>query len=283
MKIQKSFMNELPTLYLVATPIGNLDELTPRAIEILHEVDVIAAEDTRTSMKLLQHFDITTHLISHHNFNEKQSSKGIVNLLKQGKHVAIISDAGYPLISDPGLNVVALAIQEGFNVVPISGANAAINALVASGLSCQPYLFWGFLSSNTNEAMKELKQVQYYPCTLLFYEAPHRLLKTLRLMQEILGDRYLCVARELTKKHEEFIRGTASEILDNLQEVKGELVLVVEGYNKEDEKDVLLKDVHIKVEEYIALGMSTSIAIKTVAKDFGLSKNEVYQRYFNRS
>lgn len=276
---QKSFVNERPTLYLVATPIGNLEELTPRAIDILKNVDIIAAEDTRNSMKLLQHFNIDTHLIAHHNFNEKESSKGILNLLKQGKSVAIISDAGYPLISDPGQGVVSMCISEGFNVVPISGASAGINALVASGLSAQPYLFKGFLSQSNSEAIKELIALKNYPMTLILYEAPHRIERTLKNCLEVLGDRKICLAREITKRYEEFIRGQISEVLEVVNDIKGEMVIVIEGYQKVDDPDIVMKDVSIKIEEYIEAGMSPSSAIKQVAKDFGLSKNEVYNRY----
>ena len=242
MNRQKSFENDKATLYLVATPIGNLSEMTPRAIEVLKSVDVIAAEDTRNTMKLLSHFDIKTRCMAHHMHNEYESARGLLALLEEGKNVAVVSDAGYPLVSDPGQVVVNMVVEAGFNVVPISGANAALNALVASGLSAQPFMFVGFLKANENERRKSCE--------------------------------------ELTKKHEEFLRGTISEILDICDDLKGEMVLVLEGY-KEDEisDDIPFSVLYEKIHCYIQSGYSTNEAIKKVAKDHGLSKNEVYKQY----
>ena len=221
LKRQKSFINNRPTLYVVATPIGNMHEFSPRAVDILKNVDVIAAEDTRTSAPLLKKFDITTHLIAHHNFNENQSTKGIVEMLMNGKNVAVISDAGYPLISDPGYALVKECVDNDINVVPVSGPSAGINAVVASGLVAQPYIFYGFLSSNMNEARRELEQLQEYPMTLIFYVSPHKVTKTLEIVMETLGDRKACLARELTKKFEEFNRGYLSEIIPSLRSSRG--------------------------------------------------------------
>ena len=193
MNRQKSFENDLPTLYLVPTPIGNLNEMSERALEVLNYVDVIACEDTRTSGVLLKHFNISKRLISYQNYNENASSKGIVQLLKEGTKVALISDAGYPLVSDPGQRVVMDVIGAGFNVVPVSGSNAVLNALVASGLIVQPFIFVGFLPPNTNDCVKKLKEYKPYPMTLVFYEAPHRLEKMLKSALEVLGDRKCCV------------------------------------------------------------------------------------------
>mgnify|MGYP001485405130 FL=1 len=203
---QKSFENEKATLYVVATPIGNLEEMTPRAIHVLESVDVIAAEDTRNTLKLLNYFGIRTRLIAHHQHNEEQSANGLLELLRQGKNVAIVSDAGYPLISDPGSVVAKKVMEEGFNVVPISGSNAMLNALVASGMNTRHFLFYGFLKAQEKERIRELHELKYYPFTIVFYEAPHRIEKMLKSCLEVLGNRQICLARELTKKHEEFIR-----------------------------------------------------------------------------
>lgn len=273
---QKSFENNQPTLYLVATPIGNLNEMSPRAIEILKNVDIIAAEDTRTTMKLLSHFDIHTHCIAHHMHNEKKSALGLLNLLNEGKNIALVSDAGYPLLSDPGQSAVELIAEAGFNVVPVSGANAMLNGLVASGLIVMPFYFKGFLSSNGNAAKKECEQLKEMDCTLVFYEAPHRISKTLQIFLEVFGDRKICLARELTKKHEEFIRGTVSEVLEIAEELKGEMVLILEGKQEETVQltdSEILKQVNLLIEQ----GISSSYAVKQVAKEFNLSKNEVYQ------
>ncbi|MEG0239689.1 16S rRNA (cytidine(1402)-2'-O)-methyltransferase [Anaerorhabdus sp.] len=273
---QKSFGNEMPTLYLVPTPIGNLDEMTPRAIEILKNVDVIACEDTRNSMKLLQHFDIHTRYVQYHNFNEQESSKGLLLFLEQGKNVAVISDAGYPLISDPGQVIVSKAISLGYNVVPLSGCNAMLNALVGSGLITQPFMFIGFLPANQKESVKVLNQYKHYPMTLIFYEAPHRIEKMLASVLEVFGDRQVCVARELTKRHEEFIRGLCSEVLEEIQGAKGEMVVVVEGFNEELKPAIDMNEISLLVDEAIQQGLSKSDAIKAVAKQTGMSKNEIY-------
>lgn len=273
---QKSFGNEMPTLYIVPTPIGNLDEMTPRAIEVLKNVDVIACEDTRNSMKLLQYFDIHTRFVQYHNFNEQESSKGLLQLLEQGKNVAVISDAGYPLISDPGQVIVNKAIALGYNVVPLSGCNAMLNALVASGLITQPFTFIGFLPANQKESVKTLNLYKHYPMTLIFYEAPHRIEKMLASVLEALGDRQVCVARELTKKHEEFIRGCCSEVLEEIKGAKGEMVIVVEGFNEELKPAIDMGEITLLVEEAISQGLSKSDAIKAVAKQTGMSKNEIY-------
>lgn len=272
---QKSFEENQPSLYLVATPIGNLSEMTPRAIEVLKTVDIIAAEDTRTTMKLLSHFDIHTHCIAHHMHNEKKSAQGLLNLLNEGKSVALVSDAGYPLLSDPGQSAVELIAEAGYSVIPISGANAMLNALVASGLLVMPFYFKGFLSSAVNQAKKECDALKAMSCTLVFYEAPHRIKKTLTMFLEVFGDRKICLARELTKKHEEFIRGTISEIIAIADELKGEMVIVLKGADEEIEKmseESILSQVNGKIEQ----GLSTSYAIKEVAKENNLSKNDVY-------
>ena len=276
MNRQSSFDNGQPTLFLVPTPIGNLDEMTPRAIEVLKSVDVIACEDTRNSGLLLQRFGIKNRLVAYENFNEVSSCKGLIKLLEEGKDIALISDAGYPLINDPGQRIVTEATKMGFNVVPLSGCNAMLNALVASGLIVQPFIFIGFLPAHKNDRIRKLREYEHYPMTMVFYEAPHRLSKCLEDCQEVLGNRQCCLARELTKLHEEFIRGTISEIREIADTLKGEMVLVIEGKPEEVlhlDNDYILN----MVNERIAEGMSTSEAAKAVAHQTGMSKNEVYQ------
>ncbi len=274
---QKSFENDMPTLYLVATPIGNMDEMTPRAVEVLRQVDVIACEDTRTSGQLLKHFDIHARLISYQNFNEDPSARGIIHLLSQGQNVALISDAGYPLISDPGQRVVMEASTRGYNVVPISGSSAVLNAVVASGLTAQPFIFVGFLPSSANDCRKKLIEYRSYPMTLVFYEAPHRITRMLECVQEVLGDRRCCIAREMTKIHEEFLRGTVSELRKEAEGLKGEIVVVVEGNRDDYEKDVDYGEILHMVNEYIEQGISRSDAVKEIARKTGISKNKIYE------
>ena len=273
---QKSFGNEKPTLYLVPTPIGNLSEMSPRALEVLNSVDVIACEDTRTSGQMLKHFNISKRLIAYQNFNEESSSRGIINLLSQGNNVALISDAGYPLISDPGQRIVNEASAAGFNVVPLSGPSAVLNAVVASGLIAQPFLFIGFLPSANGDRVKKLQEYRNYPMTMVFYEAPHRITKMLKSCLEVLGDRRICLCREMTKIHEEFIRGTISEVLEISDELKGEMVVVIEGNRDDYSKDIDMSIILNMVNESIEAGMSTSSAIREVSRQTGISKNRIY-------
>jgi 16S rRNA (cytidine1402-2'-O)-methyltransferase len=282
MKRQKSFQNDLTSLYLVATPIGNLNEMTPRAIEVLKQVSVIACEDTRTTSVLLKHFGIETKVISHHAYNEKESASGIVKLLESGQDVALVSDAGYPLISDPGYIVVQEVIDAGFNVIPISGSSAVLNALVASGLVTQPFIFYGFLPNTDKDFNQTVNQLKAYPYTLIFYEAPHRIQKTIAKLIPILGDRKAVIAREITKKFEEFLRGTLSELGDIEEELKGEIVLVVEGQREEKPEVVDLAEINERINAYVEGGISASEAIKQVAKEIGLNKHEIYNAYHNK-
>jgi len=270
-------MKNSATLFLVATPIGNLNEITPRALDILRSVDVIACEDTRNSVKLLSHFDIHTKLITYHNFNEEVSSKGIIELLEQGKNIALISDAGYPLISDPGYVLVNEVIDKGFNLQTISGPSAGLHALVSSGLDTKHYLFYGFMNAKASQAKKELEEVKEFPYTLIFYEAPHRIEKTLKLCLEVLGDRRAVVARELTKIHEEYIRGNLSE-LAKLEDIKGEIVLLIEGYKKVD-KETSEEDLLKEVKELVEKGDKTKLAVSKVAEKYKVSKNNLYNSY----
>ena len=278
---QKSFENEKPTLFLVPTPIGNLSEMTPRALEVLSSVDVIACEDTRTSGQLLRYFEISKRLIAYQNFNEESSARGIVNLLSQGNNVALISDAGYPLISDPGQRVVSQVTAAGYNVVPVSGCSAVLNAVVASGLIVQPFIFIGFLPAGNTDRVKKLREYKPYPMTMVFYEAPQRIQKMLQSCLEVLGDRRCCLCREMTKIHEEFLRGTISEMIEIAGDLKGEMVLVVEGCRDDYSKDVDMSMILKMVNESVEAGMSTSQAIKDVAGRTGISKNKIYDMVHN--
>lgn len=275
---QKSFDDTSATLFLVATPIGNLEEMSVRAINTLKEVDCIAAEDTRNTIKLLNHFEIKTKLMSHHEHNWKQSIPKILELLKDGKNIALVSDAGYPAISDPGYELVQVAIQEGYGVVPISGPNACLNALVVSGIAPQPFTFYGFLDHQDKTKKKELQALKNHQETLVFYESPYRVEKTLSIMLEIFGDRSMALCRELTKRHEEIIRGTISEIIPLCETLKGEMVLVVEGAKEIEEQDEDV-DIIAEIEKRLSQGASSKDAIKDVAKTFQLKKNEVYDLY----
>lgn len=277
MNRQKSFENEKPTLYLVPTPIGNLSEMSPRAIEILKSVNVIACEDTRTSGQMLKHFGIHNRLIAYQNFNEDPSARGIINLLSQGQNVALISDAGYPLINDPGQRVVTEATALGYNVVPVSGCSAFLNALVASGLIVQPFIFIGFLPQSDNERNKKLREYRSYPMTLVFYEAPHRIAKSLKSCLDIFGDRRCCLARELTKVHEEFLRGTISEVLEACEGLKGEMVIIIDGNHEDFHKDIDYGALMMMVNDQISQGMSKSDAVKKVAGETGISRRKLYE------
>lgn len=282
MRRQKSFQNDLPSLYLVSTPIGNLEEMSPRAIDTLKNVSVIAAEDTRVSSKLLSAFDIHTKLISHHMHNEKESADGILKLLRSGQHVALISDAGLPLISDPGYNLVLTIIEAGFNVIPIGIPSAALAALIVSGLSPQPYVFYGFLPTQDKALKQELNQLKSYGCTLIFYEAPHRVKKTLQKILAELGDRKAVLAREITKIHEEILRGTLSELIEVVEDLKGEMVLVVEGLQTELNPDLDLSEIQAMIQSSMDAGLSASDAIKAISKQTGIPKNTIYQHFHQK-
>ena len=280
MNRQKSFENSQPTLYLVATPIGNLEEITYRAINILNKVQYIAAEDTRNTIKLLNHFHISTKLISHHEHNIHQSIPKIIDMLNSGNDIALVSDAGYPAISDPGYELVVQAIENHINVVPISGCNACLDALVVSGIAPQPFLFYGFLDHSDKKKKKELENLKNYKETIVFYESPHRINKTLTLMYDILGNRHIALCRELTKKHEEIIRGTVAEIIGITDELKGEMVIVVEGNDKSENEEVIFTNtIKEDVDYFIEKGMSAKDAIKEVAKERHMNKNAVYKEY----
>ena len=225
------------TLYLVATPIGNLEDITFRAIRILKEVDLIAAEDTRQTLKLLNYYEINKPLISYHRHNEEVKQEVLIQKLKEGQNIALVSDAGTPVISDPGEVIVKEALKENIKVIPIPGACALINALIASGLDTKEFSFYGFLSLNKKLRKEKLQEIRKENKTIILYEAPHKLTSTLKDLSEILEDRKIVVARELTKIHEEFLSGTASEILENYKEPKGEHIILIEGSNIKEETE----------------------------------------------
>lgn len=276
MNRQKSFHQEDAKLYLVATPIGNLEDMTYRSIRVLKEVDIIYAEDTRNSAKLLKHFEIATHMYSYHEHNKEEKAEEILEHLSLGKSVALISDAGYPVVSDPGYLVVQRAISEHYAVVAIPGASAFLQALVVSGLRPHPFTFHGFLDAKKSKRIKQLTALMMQEETLIFYESPHRLFKTLQDMLDVFGDRKVVVARELTKKFEEIIRGTLREVLE-MDPVKGEIVLLVEGAKEQDlQTDLTIVE---EVNMLIKNGFSVKDAIKQVAKNRNLKKSDVYQEY----
>lgn len=274
-----------PCLYLVATPIGNLEDITMRAIRILKEADYIAAEDTRNTKKLCNYFEIDTPLISYHDHNQEVGGEKLLQLLRDGKTIALVSDAGLPAISDPGADIAMKAIQEDFAVVPLPGANAAITALIASGLPTQPFYFHGFLSRYKKERREGLESLRNKQETILFYEAPHRLKEMLKDVQLVLGNRQIVLARELTKKFEEFIRGTVEEALEwaNTNEVRGEFVIIIEGTQEEIVEEAATWEA-LSIKEHVQQlideqAMSSKEAIKEVSKLRKLSKREVYQEY----
>ena len=270
---------------MVATPIGNLEDITFRAIRILKEVDLIAAEDTRQTLKLLNHYEIKKPLISYHRHNEDIKVEGLIEKLKKGENIALVSDAGTPVISDPGEVIVKGALKEEIKVVPIPGACALINALIASGLDAKDFVFLGFLSLNKKIRKEELEQIKNENKTIILYEAPHKLTQTLKDLEKILDNRKIVIARELTKIHEEFIRGTVSEIIEKYPEPKGEHIILIEGNSlkaKSEEKEIEEMTIEEEYKTYINQGISKNEAIKKIAKNRGTSKNEIYQMFINK-
>lgn len=276
--------DEKGTLYLCATPIGNLGDISKRCLEILEAVDLIAAEDTRRTLQLLNHFGITKALTSYHEHNKKAKGEYIISLLLEGKNVAQVSDAGTPAISDPGEDLVKLAIENGIEVTSVPGPVAGITALILSGLPAARYAFEGFLSTNKRNRYEHLNSVKNDTHTLIFYEAPHKLLTTLNDMKEVLGgERRIALARELTKLHEEIIRTTIDGAIEHYAEKapRGEYVLVIEGATEKSEEDCFWQDMSVKdhVDKYISEGMSQKDAIKATATDRGVPKREIYSEY----
>jgi 16S rRNA (cytidine1402-2'-O)-methyltransferase len=271
-------------LFLVPTPIGNLKDITLRALEVLKEVDIIAAEDTRQTLKLLNHFEMKKTLINYHKHNEQSKSDEIIAILKSGQNIAIVTDAGTPGISDPGAIVVSKCIEQGIKFEVLPGATAITTALVYSGLDTTKFIFRGFVPRETKERKKLISEIKEAKETLIFYESPHRILSTLTFFVENLGDRRIALCRELTKLYEEIKRGTITEIIQSFEgkNIKGEFVIVLEGKSqKEIDEEIRKNNEEIGIEEHIIMfinqGMSKKESIKEVAKLRGLSKNEVYK------
>lgn len=273
---QKSYDNT-PSLYLITTPIGNMDDITYRAIKTMEEVDILLAEDTRVTKLLLNHFGIKNKLIANHKFNEENNVEQIISYLKKGMNVGLVSDRGTPIISDPGYEAAKKIIEEGFNVISIPGVTALIPALTSSGLIPQPFLFYGFLNSKDSKQKKELETLKNEKSTIIFYEAPHRITNTLNNILEVFGDRDCSISREITKKFEEIYRGKISEVLPLLENAKGEMVIVVAGNNNVNTFSNLTIVEHVNL--YIKEGKSVMDSIKLVAKERKLTKNEVYSFY----
>ena len=268
------------TLFIVSTPIGNLSEASKRVIDTLNMVDIVACEDTRNTRKLLSHFDIHKPMISYHNFNEDEESYKLIVLLKEGKNIALVSDAGYPLISDPGYILVNKLADEDIKMTVISGPSAGINALVASGLETSHYLFYGFLNAKSSKAKTELEALRAFPYTLIFYEAPHRINKMLNLLYEVYGNRKVCEARELTKLHEEFVRGNLLDVKD--KEYKGEIVVVVEGF-KGEEREIDMSSCLEEVKKLVNNGLKTKDAVKVIAEKYKIKKNDLYNSFIKEN
>ena len=270
-------------LYLIATPIGNLKDITYRAVEILKEVDVIAAEDTRHSLKLLNYLEISKPIISYHRHNEDTKTTELIKILQEGKSIGLITDAGTPGISDPGEEVVKEAIKEQIEVIPIPGACALINALIASGLGTKEFTFYGFLPLDKKLRNEKFEDIQKQNKTIVFYEAPHRLIKTLHEMEQRLGNIEVVLAKELTKIHEKFIRGTIEKVLETLEDVKGEYIILFENHAK-TEKQIEIENINqLRIEEqfeiYTKKGLSKKDAIKQIAKNNKVPKDTIYKKF----
>ena len=279
-KRELNYEGPSPLLYLLATPIGNMSEISPRTKAIIEESEYIACEDTRNSGLLLSRLGFSKKLISCHEHNEEAASSQIVSLLKQGKKVAYMSDAGYPAISDPGSRLVANCLNNGIKVSTVSGPNAALNALAGSGLESTHFYFHGFLSSKPSERDQELQEIQSRKETVIFYESPHRIGKTLAALYEALGERPAVIARELTKAHEEFIRGNLKEFLTlDVSSLKGEMVIIVEG--KKEEKAIDEKTILDQLKAYLDTGIRSKEAIKKTAETLSVNKNQVYSFYLS--
>ena len=270
--------DDSPTLYLVPTPIGNLDDMTYRSINILNTVEVIFSEDTRVTLQLLNHFDIKKKLIALHDHNEDIEKEKVLEYLKNGKSVAIVTDRGTPIISDPGYKTVKYVTDNGYNVVGLPGANAFVPALITSGIEPSPFMFYGFLNSKDSKRKAELESLKFCKYTIIFYEAPHRIKKTMEEILEIFGDRQVSLSREISKKFESIYRGNISDLLSTLNNIKGEFVIVVSPY-KEDNSNNNELSVIDNVKLYIENGMEVMDAIKRVAKERNIPKNEIYREY----
>ena len=273
---QKSYDNK-PSLYLIPTPIGNMDDMTYRAVKILNEVELILSEDTRVTGLLMKHFEIKKRLVANHEHNEERNKDLVKKYLEEGKNIGLVSDRGTPVISDPGFEIAKYVIELGYNVIPLPGATALIPALISSGLDPMPFTFYGFLNSKESKRKKEIENLKDIRHTMIFYEAPHRINQTLQNFLDIFGNRKMSLAREISKKYEEIYRGTIEEVLSQITDIKGEIVFLIEG-NKEEKNyyDISIIDqVNVLIED----GMSQMDAIKKVAKLRKVPKSEVYNEY----
>ena len=273
-------------IYLVATPIGNLSDISMRAIETLKNADIIACEDTRNTIRLLNHFEIKGHLTSYHEYNKIDKAYELCEKVKEGKNIAFVSDAGMPAISDPGYELVEIAYKEGLEVTVVPGASAVVSALAISGISSRRFAFEGFLPVDKNEKKEILTELSQESRTLILYEAPHRLLKTLKELFEYMGNRNIAIVREITKLHEEVLRGKLADIIADYESekiaIRGEYVLVIEGKSlleKREERQKSFEEISIRehYEKYISEGMDKKEAMKAVAKDRGIQKRDVYK------
>ena len=277
----QSSYDDSPTLYLVPTPIGNLEDMTYRSINILSTVEVIFSEDTRVTLQLLNHFNIKKKLIALHDHNEDIEKEKVLEYLKNGKSVAIVTDRGTPIISDPGYKTVKYVTDNGYNVVGLPGANAFVPALITSGIEPSPFMFYGFLNSKDSKRKTELENLKFCKYTIIFYEAPHRIKKTMEEILDIFGDRQVSLSREISKKFESIYRGNISDLLPTLDNIKGEFVIVVSPY-KEDNSNNNKLSVIDNVKLYIENGMEVMDAIKRVAMERNIPKNEIYREYHRR-
>ena len=277
--IQKSYKNNKATLYLIPTPIGNLEDITIRSLNILKSLTVLLCEDTRTSKELLDSYDIKIEkLIACHDHNEESMGEVVKSYLDKGIDVGLVTDRGTPIISDPGYKVVDYLAKKDYNIVSLPGPTAFVPALTASGIAPEPFTFYGFLNSKRSARVKELNKLKNIDNTIIFYEAPHRLLDTLSDIKEIFGNRYISISREISKLYETIYRGTIDEVLEDIKNsIKGEMVIVVEGNNSvKDYSDLPIKE---HVDLYIKDGMKSNDAIKIVAKERGVPKSDVYMEY----
>ena len=277
--VQNSFDNS-NSLYIVPTPIGNLDDITFRALNVLKKSDIILCEDTRTSSILLKHFNINKRLVSCHEYNEKKIVYKIIQFLKDGLNLALITDQGTPIISDPGFFVVKDVINAGFNVVSLPGATAFVPALTSSGIAPSPFLFYGFLNSKKSKRLSELCELKNVPYSIIFYESVHRITDTLSDLLNVFGNREISLCREITKLHEQIFRGKISDVLNQLEDLKGEFVLVVSG--NDNIFDFGSLDVVEHVNLYISDGLSVNDSIKRVARERNVAKSIIYSEYHNR-
>ena len=271
---QVSYDNK-PTLYLVPTPIGNLEDITLRALNILKEVEVIFSEDTRETSLLLSHYGIKKKLICLEDHNENIVKNKVLKYLNDGHCIAIVTDRGTPIISDPGYKTVKLIVDSGYNVVSLPGATAFVPALTVSTIEPLPFLFYGFLNSKENKRKKELEVLSKIPYTIIFYEAPHRIKNTLDNMLEIFGNRNISVSREISKKFESIYRGNLEKIVTDIDNIKGEIVIVVSGFSNNSNNIDFIS----LVDKYITDGFSVSSAIKKVSEDYAINKNDLYNKY----